>query len=61
MQNARLAAKLTSWRIDIKSESRAAEVDLMEFASFDGSIIEPEAEVEVVPELVKVPAPFDEE
>jgi N utilization substance protein A len=60
-QNVRLAAKLTGWRIDIKSESRAAEVDLMEFASFDGSIVEPEAEVEVVPELVKVPAPFDEE
>ncbi len=29
-QNVRLAAKLTSWKIDIKSETRAAEVELQE-------------------------------
>ncbi len=32
-QNVRLAAKLTNWRIDIKSESRAAEVELEEEAA----------------------------
>ncbi|HKL48493.1 MAG TPA: transcription termination/antitermination protein NusA, partial [Desulfuromonadales bacterium] len=31
-QNVRLAAKLTGWKIDIKSESRAAEVALEEEA-----------------------------
>ena len=36
-QNVRLAAKLTGWKIDIKSESRAAAAELLEFASFDGS------------------------
>lgn len=36
-QNVRLAAKLTGWRIDIKSETRAAEAELLEFSSFDGS------------------------
>jgi N utilization substance protein A len=36
-QNVRLAAKLTNWRIDIKSETRAAEVELMQYASFDGT------------------------
>ena len=43
-QNARLAAKLTSWKIDIKSESQAEEfgfddaeetIDIAEFASED--------------------------
>lgn len=60
-QNVRLAAKLTGWRIDIKSETRAAEIELLEFASYDGTIIEPEAEIEVPVEPVKVAAPFDEE
>jgi N utilization substance protein A len=36
-QNVRLAAKLTGWKIDIKSESRMAEAELQQFASFDGS------------------------
>ena len=37
-QNVRLAAKLISgWKIDIKSESRAAEAELLQFSSFDGS------------------------
>ncbi len=36
-QNVRLAARLTGWRIDIKSETRAAEAELLQFSSFDGS------------------------
>lgn len=36
-QNVRLAAKLTGWKIDMKSESRVAEAELLQFASFDGT------------------------
>lgn len=36
-QNVRLAARLTGWKIDIKSETRAAEAEMLEFSSFDGS------------------------
>jgi N utilization substance protein A len=36
-QNVRLAARLTGWRIDIKSESRAAEAEMLQYSSFDGS------------------------
>jgi transcription termination/antitermination protein NusA len=36
-QNVRLAARLTGWRIDIKSETRAAEAELLQYSSFDGS------------------------
>lgn len=36
-QNVRLAARLTGWRIDIKSESRAAEAELLQYSSFDGN------------------------
>jgi N utilization substance protein A len=43
-QNVRLAAKLTGWRIDIKSETRAAEAELQQFASYDGTAVEPEEE-----------------
>ncbi|KAF0221697.1 MAG: N utilization substance protein [Geobacteraceae bacterium] len=42
-QNVRLAAKLTGWKIDIKSESRAAEAELLQYASFDGAVEEAEA------------------
>ena len=45
-QNVRLAAKLTSWKIDIKSETRAAEAELLQFASFDGSDDEVPEDVE---------------
>jgi N utilization substance protein A len=46
-QNVRLAAKLTGWRIDIKSETRAAEVELLEFSSYDGAVEEePQESVE---------------
>ena len=44
-QNVRLAAKLTTWKIDIKSESRAAEAELEEQA-------EDEAEEELEAEAV---------
>lgn len=50
-QNVRLAAKLTGWRIDIKSETRVAEAELLQFASYDGTeeeIVEEEAAEEVV-------------
>ena len=36
-QNVRLAAKLTGWKIDIKSETRAAEAELLQFSSYDGT------------------------
>ena len=36
-QNVRLAAKLTGWRIDIKSETRQAEAELLQFSSYDGN------------------------
>jgi N utilization substance protein A len=45
-QNVRLAAKLIGWKIDIKSESRAAEAELLQFASFNGAEPEPDAQVE---------------
>ena len=45
-QNVRLAAKLTGWKIDIKSETRMAEAELLQFASYDGTEAEEEAEAE---------------
>lgn len=36
-QNVRLAARLTGWRIDIKSETRAAEAEMAQYSSFDGA------------------------
>ena len=46
-QNVRLAAKLIGWKIDIKSESKAAEAELLQYASFNGAEQEPaEEEVE---------------
>jgi len=56
-QNVRLAAKLIGWKIDIKSESRAAEAELLQFASFDGATPEPvEDEEEKVEETAALPA-----
>ena len=43
-QNVRLAAKLTGWRIDIKSETRQAEAELQQYSSYDGSADEEEEE-----------------
>jgi len=48
-QNVRLAAKLTGWKLDIKSETRAAEAELAQFASYDGT----EEELEEEPESVE--------
>ncbi len=51
-QNVRLAAKLTGWRIDIKSETRVAEAELLQFASYDGAeeeIVEEETPEEITP------------
>lgn len=49
-QNVSLAARLTGCRIDIKSESKAAEAELQEYASFDGTQVE-EGEAEESSEL----------
>lgn len=45
-QNVSLAARLTGCRIDIKSESKAAEAELQEYASFDGTQEEEEEAAE---------------
>jgi N utilization substance protein A len=55
-QNVRLAAKLTGWRIDIKSETRAAEAELLQYASFDGTAEEEAAEEEAAGEEAGVVA-----
>jgi N utilization substance protein A len=41
-QNVSLAARLTGCRIDIKSESKVAEAELQEFASYDGTEVDEE-------------------
>ena len=46
-QNARLAAKLTNWKIDIKSESQAAEDG---FGQEEGSVLEENSSYVVVPD-----------
>ena len=43
-QNVSLAARLTGCRIDIKSESKAAEAEWAQFASFDGTQLVQEEE-----------------
>jgi N utilization substance protein A len=43
-QNVRLAAKLTGWKIDIKSETRQAETELAQYSSYDGAAEEEPAE-----------------
>jgi N utilization substance protein A len=54
-QNVRLAAKLIGWKIDIKSESRAAEAELLQFASFDGAEPEPSEQEEAIEEEAAAP------
>ncbi len=44
-QNVSLAARLTGCRIDIKSESKVAEAELQEFASYDATIADEESPV----------------
>jgi len=41
-QNVSLAARLTGCRIDIKSESKVAEAEIQQFASYDGTTVEDE-------------------
>lgn len=50
-QNVSLAARLTGCRIDIKSESKVAEAELQEFASYDATDVleEPLQEIEEQP------------
>lgn len=43
-QNVRLAARLTGWKIDIKSETRAAEAEMLQYSSFDGTADESQKE-----------------
>lgn len=40
-QNVRLAARLTGWKTDIKSESKAAGEEMLQYASFDGASEQP--------------------
>ena len=44
-QNVSLAARLTGCRIDIKSESKVAEAEVQEFASYDATIADEEPSV----------------
>ena len=63
-QNVRLAAKLTGWKIDMKSETRVAEAELLQFASFDGTKseeAEEEETAEVQPEAEAAPVEAIEE
>jgi len=59
-QNVRLAARLTGWKLDIKSESRAAEAELLQFATFDGTAPEDEVAGEEGPTNT-TEAPAEEE
>ncbi len=43
-QNVRLAAKLTGWKIDIKSETQARSTDFIDFENIDGEEQDDEAE-----------------
>jgi N utilization substance protein A len=60
-QNVRLAAKLTGWRIDMKTETRQAEGELAEFASYDGTAVEAEPEVAPVEAASAEAAPVEGE
>jgi N utilization substance protein A len=46
-QNVSLAARLTGCRIDIKSESKVAEAEIQQFASYDGTTVEDETSEEL--------------
>jgi N utilization substance protein A len=60
-QNVRLAAKLIGWKIDIKSETRAAEAELLQFASFNGAEPEPAEQEEAKEEEAAAPVAEDDE
>lgn len=59
-QNVRLAAKLTGWLIDIKSETRAAEAELLQYSSYDGTQVEGE-DADEIRETPSPSVPCDEE
>ena len=56
-----MAAKLVGWKIDIKSETRAAEAELLQYASFDGSLEEEEEETEETMAAEEAPAVAEEQ
>jgi N utilization substance protein A len=58
-QNVRLAAKLTGWKIDIKTETKVTEGEELEFASFDGTVVEEEPVEETTPVTEEVVADGD--
>jgi len=69
-QNVSLAARLTGCRIDIKSESKVAEAEQQDFASFDGTPLEAEEPLEdagvaetalETPETVSVDTPAEKQ
>ncbi|HHV61613.1 MAG TPA: transcription termination/antitermination protein NusA [Firmicutes bacterium] len=59
-QNARLAAKITGWKIDIKSESQAAEMLFEPAHRLEEDEAQPEAAPEVEPGLEPEPGPEPE-
>ncbi len=59
-QNARLAARLTGWRIDIKSETQISE-DARAAATPAPPKVEPEAEPTLEPEVMAVPDAAEED
>jgi N utilization substance protein A len=53
-QNVRLAARLTGWKTDIKSESKAAGEEMLQYASFDGTSEQASDEDVVETEITEV-------
>jgi N utilization substance protein A len=49
-QNARLAARLTGWRIDIRPDTPGAEGDDEPAGTGDGAALEPDGDLAGVPE-----------
>ncbi|GGH82091.1 N utilization substance protein A [Pullulanibacillus pueri] len=58
-QNARLAAKLTGWKIDIKSESEAEELGILTDQQQE-DFVESETDEAATPEINEEPTYFDE-
>ena len=59
-QNARLAARLTGYKIDIKSKTAAAELEEEEAQAAEEAAEETEAQTETVPETAEMPEKDDE-
>ena len=60
-QNARLAARLTGWRIDIKSESQAEDTDFLTFPVIEKPEVEIEVETPATEEAHYTDEYYDEE